>query len=454
MPTSSATPSSQSAATTASSIDLSKRDLTLDLARVFCVLLVVVIHLLFIGVGFSADGQLVISRPLELQPWFAAATWFGQIMPLFFVVGGFASITAWRSSVRRGGTAADYVKARVLRLAQPTLPLFIFYVVVIGAATIIGIDPALLGSVVMGAGSPLWFVAAYVLCQAFVPVMVRFHTRAAVPTLVVLLVGVIVVDAVQFSTAIPVLGYFNMFFVWLLVQQIGFWYADGWFARRRWWQLVLIPIVCYAALVPIVFLGPYDTNMLTNLNPPTLPLVLLALAQACLLRLLRPALAKLMSTRGARAVVFLAGSRLMTIYLWHLPIIIMIAGVALLIPGASPEPASPAWWWSRILVYLIVLAALFALSFLVGRWEQPRELGPTPPIVVVAVAAVLTFVPAFLVTVLFLQLWLAILGAGMFSVAILLLGRWPQRWGGSETVTARDAATTPGRTPRPTAETR
>lgn len=410
-----------------SSLDLSKRDLTLDLARVFCVLLVVVIHLLFIGVGRDVNGDLVISRPLEEQPWFAGATWAGQIMPLFFVVGGFASITAWRSTVRRGGTAADYVKTRVLRLAQPSLPLFLFYVVVIGGATLLAIAPELVATVVEGAGSPLWFIAAYCLCQALVPVMVRLHARAAAPTLAVLLLGVVAVDAARYGSGVTQLGYVNMVFVWLLVQQIGFWYADGWFARRAWWQLVVIAAVGYAALVPLTTVGPYDTDMLTNLNPPTLPLVLLGLAQACVLCLMRPALARLMATHAARAVVFLVGTRLMTIYLWHLPVIIVVAGLGLLIPGASPEPASPAWWWSRILVYLLVLGILFALSLVVGRFEQPREIGPTPPVGVVALATALTFVPPFLVIEYFLDLWLAVAGAVCFSVAILLLGRWPQR---------------------------
>lgn len=410
-----------------SSIDLSKRDLTLDLARVFCVLLVVVIHLLMVGVGVAEDGALVVSRPLEQQPWFDAATWIGQIMPLFFVVGGFASITAWHSNVRRGGSAADYVKTRVLRLAQPSLPLFLFYVVVLGGATLLAIAPELLDTVVIGAGSPLWFIAAYTLCQAFVPVMVRLHARAPWRTLGVLLLGVVVVDAARYTSGVVQVGYLNLFFVWLLVQQIGFWYADGWFARRSWWQLLLVMAGAYGILAAVTLLGPYDTDMLTNLNPPTLPLVLLGLAQACALRLLRPALARLMSTHAARAVVFLVGTRLMTIYLWHLPLIIIAAGIALLIPGASPEPATPAWWWSRILVYVLVLAALFALSFLVGRWEQPREVGPTPPTWVVAVAAALTFVPPFLVIEYFLDLWLAILGAAFFSAAILLLGRWPAR---------------------------
>src|SRR6187402_645957 len=111
------------------SIDLSKRDLTLDLARVVCVLAVVAVHLLEVGVGTSSTGELVVSRPLETYPWFAAATWIGQIMPLFFVVGGFASLTAWRSLQRRGGDGPDFVRTRVLRLAQPAFPLFVFYVV-------------------------------------------------------------------------------------------------------------------------------------------------------------------------------------------------------------------------------------------------------------------------------------------------------------------------------------
>jgi len=410
-----------------SSIDLSTRDLTLDIARVFCVLLVVVIHLLMVGVGLDSSGAVVTSRPLESQPWFAGVTWAGQIMPLFFVVGGFAAITAWRSLVRRGGGATEYVRNRVLRLAQPALPLFIFYVVVIGGAQLLGIDPGLLDVAVTGAASPLWFLAAYTLCQALVPSMVGWHTRAPRATLLVLLAGAIVVDGVRYTLGVQEIGLANLFFVWLLVQQIGFWYADGWFAAQKWWQLALIAVVAWFSLVPMTFIGPYSFDMLTNLNPPTLPLVALAIAQACVLRLLRPALAKLMNTHAARAVVFAVGSRLMTIYLWHLPIILIITGISLLIPGAAPEPASPAWWLSRPVLYVVVLAGVFGLSFLVGRWEAPREITATPPGSVVAVAATLSFIPSFLVMEFFMDFPIALIGSILLSISVLMLGRWKQR---------------------------
>ena len=412
-------------ASAVSSIDLSKRDLTLDLARVFCVLLVVVIHLLETGVGSGPDG-LVVSRPLEHQPWFNGVTWVFQIMPLFFVVGGFASKTAWRSLERRGGGAADYVKIRVLRLAQPAFPLFVFYVVVIGGATLLGVDRKLLHTVVLGSGSPLWFLAAYGLCQAVAPFAIRWHVRSPKLTLLVLLLGAIVVDAARYGSGIDAVGLLNLFFVWVLIQQFGFWYADGWFDRRRWWQLVLIALASWATLFPLTAWGPYSPDMLTNLNPPTVPLIALGLSQACVLRLLRPLLAGLMRTRPARTIVFLAGSRLMTIYLWHLPIIIILTGVGLLIPGGSPLPGTAEWWWTRIPIYVLVLALLFALSLLVGRFEAPREVGPTPPGGIVFLAAVLTIVPPALIIEYFLNLPLAIVSAVCFGIAILLLGRWPE----------------------------
>jgi fucose 4-O-acetylase-like acetyltransferase len=424
-----------------SSIDLAKRDLTLDLSRVACVLLVVVIHLLEVGVGVGPNG-IVVTRPLEHQWWFDGVTWVLQIMPLFFVVGGFAAMTAWRSLRRRGGTAADFVRGRVLRLAQPALPLFVFYVVALGIAALVGAPPDLVASVAVGAGSPLWFIAAYTLCQALVPALATWHERHRWAPLLVLLGGVIVVDVLRFT--VPghldfdyayanvhvridgdTIGLLGMLFVWPLVQQLGFWYADGWFDRRRRWQLALLGVGAWVTLFPMVFAGPYSPDMLTNLNPPTLPLVALGLAQACTLRLLKPVLGRLMRTRAARGVVFLAGTRLMTIYLWHLPIIIALAGLGLLIPGGSPAPGSATWWWSRIPIYLVVLSLLFALSLLVGRWEAPRMLGPTPPIGVVALCAALTFLPTFLEIELFLSLPLAVFGAVCFGIAVLLLGRWP-----------------------------
>jgi hypothetical protein len=412
-----------SAVDTKAPIDLSKRDLTLDLARVFCVLLVVAIHLLYVAVGVSKNGAISISRPLDHESWFPIVTWFGQIMPLFFVVGGFAGLTAWRSLQKRGGNAREFVRGRVLRMAQPALPLFIFYVIVLGAAALLRIDPGLVAGIATGAGSPLWFLAAYTLCQSLVPFMAGLHERRPKTTLLVLLVAAVAIDIARYSTGNVLIGLVNLAFVWLLIQQLGFWYADGWFARRTWWQLVLIAAASFASLIPLTRFFPYSVDMLTNLNPPTVPLIAIGLAQACLLQLLKPALTALMTTKGARAIVFAVGSRLMTIYLWHLPVIIILAGVALLIPGASPQPAGEAWWLSRPLMYIVVLACLFGLSFLVGRFERLRKLGEPPSGWVVGVCAALTVIPNVIILQWFLNVYFAILGAVFLGIAVLVLNR-------------------------------
>ncbi|CAN7362732.1 acyltransferase [Microbacterium sp. LjRoot45] len=401
--------------------DLSDRDLTLDLARVLCVVFVIVVHLLMVGIGPGPDGQLVTSRPAEQEPWFDAATWVGQIMPLFFVVGGFASAAGWASWTRKGGDAVGFIRTRTLRLAQPALPVFAFFALVLGATTLAGIAPDLVAAAAVGAGSPLWFLAAYLICQALVPLMVRLHERAPGGTVAVLAAGVVAVDAARFATGVTEIGLLNLLFVWPLIQQLGFWYRDGWFDRRPTGILLLIAAACGLALWPLVAWGPYSPSMLGNLNPPTLPLVLLGLAQACLLRVLRPALTRLTRVRAVQGFLFLLGTRLMTVYLWHLPVILAVTGLTLLIPGAAPTPSSAAWWWSRPLMFVVVLAAVLALSLLIARWEALGTLGATPSPVVVGIAWLCAVAPPFAVMQWFLDLPLAVGGTVLLTVSVVLL---------------------------------
>ncbi|MFT4029279.1 MAG: acyltransferase [Protaetiibacter sp.] len=418
-------------------IDLDRRDLTLDLARVFCVLIVVVVHLLFVGVGPDPDGGLVVSRPLEELPSFWAATWVGQVMPLFFVVGGFATATSLRSAHRRAASAGIdagasdrlFAHTRMLRLARPALPLLVFLAIALGAATLAGVDPGLLRAVATGVGSPLWFLGAYLICQLAAPFLHGRHERAPRATLLVLALAVVAVDVAQFSipgipldpAGVSILGYLNLLFVWPLVQQLGFWYADGWFARRATWQLALIALGCWASLVPLTVWGPYARDMLTNLNPPTAPLVVLGLGQAALLQLLKRPLTALMRTRALRGIVFVVGSRLMTIYLWHLPLILAIAGLGLLLPGASPSPGATAWWATRPLVFLLVLGLLLLLSIPLARFERPVPVERPAGFAVLALAGVAAIAPIVVITIAGLDLPLAITAAAGYALALVLL---------------------------------
>ncbi|MCK2021942.1 acyltransferase [Microbacterium sp. kSW2-24] len=417
------------------------RDLTLDLARVACVLLVVFVHILFTGVGRGSDGSLVIEKTVELQSWFVAGTWIVNIMPLFFVVGGYAARAGWRSATARGETADGFVRVRLARLARPALPVFVFFTVALGVTRLIDLDPAFVDSIAIGVGSPLWFLAAYLIAQACAPLMMRLHERFGARVLVVLLLAGFAVDAFRFLILgellgidrVPPTGYGfgqeifgipNIVFIWLFAQQVGFFLYDGWFARRSRWQLAAIFVAGYGALWALVAIAGYPASMLTNQWPPTAPMALLAIVQAAGLTLLRQPLTALMRTRPAQGAVFLIGSRLMTIYLWHFPVILVLIGIELLLPLPMPTPGSAAWWWTRPVFFAIVLGAVWLASLWLVRFEKaPRQTPARFPSPAATTAAVLVFVsPVIGITMYGLDFPLAAAALLTTAVALWLTG--------------------------------
>lgn len=417
------------------------RDLTLDLARVVCVVLVVFVHILFTGVGRAADGSLLIERTVEAQPWFAAASWIANIMPLFFVVGGYAARAGWRSAAARGDSADSFVRVRLVRLARPALPLFVFLTIALGASRLVGIDPALVDTVAIGVGSPLWFLAAYMIVQAAAPMMMRLHERFGGWVPLALLTGAVLIDTFRFTVVGGLLGIQpvagtgyglgqelfgipNIVFVWLFAQQVGFFLFDGWFARRPGWQLALLIVAGYIALWGLVSLGGYSWNMLGNQWPPTTAMTLLAVIQASALTLLHVPLTALMRHRSAQGVVFVLGSRLMTIYLWHLPMIMVLIGLQLVLPVPLPAPGSALWWWTRPLFLLVVLGAVWLLSLWLVRYERSPAPGSARFTSGTAtVAAVLLFVvPIIAITAYGLDFPLAAIALAGTAVALWLTG--------------------------------
>ena len=426
------------------------RDLTLDLARVTCVVLVVFVHVLFTGVGVAEDGSLLIERTVEKQPWFNAASWILNIMPLFFVVGGYAARAGWRSTLAKGGTAESFVRTRLMRLARPALIVFVFFAVVLTAVRFVPIPGIsdLVDTIAIGVGSPLWFLAAYLIAQAFAPFMIRLHERAPIVTVATLAVAAFAIDMfrIHIVTAVwnldrvdlstygsgsEIFGLPNVLFVWLLCQQVGFFLFDGVFARRAWWQLLALIVGGYAVLWVFVETVGYSVSMLGNQWPPTLTMGVLAVVQAAALTLLHAPLSALMRNRVMQGIVFFFGARLMTIYLWHLPMIMVITGIQLILPLPMPAPGSPAWWLTRVPFMLVVLAALWVRSLAIDRVEAlPDGDNPRTERWRVVTGVTLFVVPSLLITIYSLDLWLAIAGAIGSAAAIAVVSsrtRQPQR---------------------------
>ena len=109
----------------------SGRDTGIDLVRAMCVIAVVILHALMVGVTVSDAGP-VFANASEGSWWITPLSWMLQVMPLFFVIGGFAGWTAYRRSRVHGGTASSFVAGRLQRLLVPAAAV----IAVVGGALI------------------------------------------------------------------------------------------------------------------------------------------------------------------------------------------------------------------------------------------------------------------------------------------------------------------------------
>ena len=81
---------------------------------------VVVLHALMVGVTVT-DTAPVFANASDGSGWVSPLSWVLQVMPLFFVIGGFAGRTSFLRAQQRGGTAAAFVAGRIHRPLLPAL---------------------------------------------------------------------------------------------------------------------------------------------------------------------------------------------------------------------------------------------------------------------------------------------------------------------------------------------
>ncbi|WP_159607340.1 hypothetical protein [Agromyces humi] len=84
------------------------RDPSVDAIRIVLLVAVFLLHAMMCGVSVGAAGP-VLENALEGQVWFGPVSWVVQIMPLFFIAGGFSSFHHWRSMRARGATPSEYI---------------------------------------------------------------------------------------------------------------------------------------------------------------------------------------------------------------------------------------------------------------------------------------------------------------------------------------------------------
>ncbi|MDV3220457.1 acyltransferase [Intrasporangium sp.] len=364
------------------------RDRFLDLLRAGSIVAVVLGHWLVTDL-FWSEGRIEHRSALGEAPGLWPLTWVFQVIPLFFFVGGYANRRSWLGAQERGEGYAAFVDRRMHRLLAPTAALLLT-VVVANVVQAVGDVPDL------GAGAeillqPVWFLGIYAAITALTPLTLRWHARWGWRVVAVGLSVVGVVEILRMAGGLTWMAYGNVLVVWGLVHQLGYLYADGALGRREATWLASLG----AASLVVLTVGPYPARMvgvpgdqLVNMNPPTAALTALAFAQVGLALVARSALNQWLRRPRVWSVVIAVNLSIMAIFLWHQPVLAVVARALAPTDLPHPDPPGLAWWAIRV-VWLAAAGLLLAVVvLLVGRLERGAPPPPAPRTRAASVTAV------------------------------------------------------------------
>lgn len=343
-----------------------------DLLRVLAIGGVVYGHWLLVSITYSG-GQLSGVDALDYVPWGQWVTWAFQVMPAFFLVGGYVNARSWTAHHAAGETWTEWVRDRAMRLLWPTA-----VYVTAGTAAAVGARAAGVPAAEVAAASwlvalQLWFLPAYMTLIAFTPVLLAAHRRWGLAVPAAMAVGAGLVDIGVRGPHLHVIGYLNYLFVWGSIHQWGFAWEDGTLTARRWRPYALA-VAGGALLAGLVTSRAFSPGMVGagNTNPPSIALLAYAAAQAGLVLAAEPWVSRLLSRERLWRPVRRVNSVVMNVYLWHFVPAIVIA-VACYPTGVLPQPAvgSGSWFLWRLAWFGLLTAVLVPLVVGVTRAERP-----------------------------------------------------------------------------------
>jgi hypothetical protein len=362
------------------------RDRVVDLLRAVSIAVVVLWHWTF-SITQWRHGALWMPNPIADVPGLWAATWLLQVMPLFFLVGGYANLAGWDGVVRAGGGARVFLARRFSRLVRPVA-------VYVGVWTVVDLAwRASGGRSVLDWGMvvfvPLWFLGVYVGAVSLVPLTARLHSQHHRATLVTLAVGIGLADLLRLGAGVEALGLVGSALVWVFAHQLGYLWRDwtggasalstgpaaALSTRRR--GLVLLA-GGLGTLVLLTTFGPYSQSMVavrgddvSNMFPTTACIAALAVLQLGAVLVVRPALTRWLRRRQVWRTVVAANAVAMTVFFWHMTALVVFL-LAYEAAGFTLATDPTAGWWLTRPVWIVgpglVLAVLLATF---ARFELP-----------------------------------------------------------------------------------
>ncbi len=355
----------------------STRDRYVDFLRVASLAVVMLGHWLM-AVVVWADGRIHTSNVLEVTPSAQWLTWVFQVMPVFFIVGGFSNSASLAAARRKGTTYGTWLGSRLRRLVRPVMAFAVVWTVAAAAMVAAGLEPKGLraGSI----AQPLWFLAVYVVVVAAAPMMAAAQRRWGSGVTLGLGAAVLVIDVARWGFGVPFVGWLNLGLVWLFAHQLGIVWRTGSVGTWSRGRLALVAAAGMGTLVVLTSTFGYPGSMVggieagrTNTFPPSFAIVALAVWQFGAVLALRPIVDRWLARRRVWTTVVAANGMAMTLYLWHLTALVIVTAAVLpagLLP--SSEAGTAAWWAWRPVWIALLAVALVPLVAAFARVEAAR----------------------------------------------------------------------------------
>jgi peptidoglycan/LPS O-acetylase OafA/YrhL len=344
-------------------------------------------------------GVLAADNALAYVRWLQPVTWLLQVMPVFFMVGGFANAQALS---RPGASVSRFWSRRVRRLLPPTLVVIATWIVLAVVLSSSGVPDRTVHAAAGVAAQPLWFLAVYLLLATVAPVHLKVHRRAPWLLPLTLPVFALVLDFCRLTGLAPSVAIVNYLVVFMAAQEIGFWYADGDLLRVPAPVLLAAAGGAVAALTLLTTLGPYPVSMvgvpgeaMSNMGPPTLCILVVTIAQVGFLLSARRTLLRWLERPWPWRLTIAANSVVLTLFLWHLTALVAAAALLTGFGALTAVPGTASWWLAKLIWVLlasVVLAGLVAAARPAERLSTDRH-QPLP--VAAALIGILLFGTGF-----------------------------------------------------------
>jgi fucose 4-O-acetylase-like acetyltransferase len=136
-----------------------------DLLRVTAIIMVVLGHWLLTVITYRG-GRLSGVDALNYVGWGRWVTLGWQVMPAFFLVGGYVDALAWTRHHERGESWTVWVRGRVMALLWPVTTYLAVAVLVTAVASLCGVNHSELAEAGHLVSLQLWFIPVYLLLIA------------------------------------------------------------------------------------------------------------------------------------------------------------------------------------------------------------------------------------------------------------------------------------------------